>query len=157
MHSKASVMDPFLFTPDLAEAVRAPSRFAVLSAALTASSPQHSLACRRRPLVDLASPVSRNRRTSRPCFPLQWVAAHTNTWTRRCSTYSIQGIRLKKTYIGEVQSLARRSGNKLSTQHVYKVTSVLNSASADSAGISRTISSSSLVLRSYTTSTSGSV
>src|SRR5271155_2338616 len=46
-----------------------------LTAAATASSPQHIFACLCKLPVDLASPVSRYRRTLRPLpFPMHWAA-----------------------------------------------------------------------------------
>ena len=145
-------MLPFLFNPALLKMVRAPSKSLVLSAALTASSPQHIFACWRRPLVNLASPVSRKCHMSWPCFPLQWEAAHSKTWTRRLSTYSIWGVRRKNTCMGEIQSFARWSGYQVSSSIVCCSVCVLNSACALSAGFSRAMSDSSLLSTSYTIS-----
>ena len=73
------------------------SRSCVPSAASTASLPQQFLVCQRSPLVDLASPVSRNWQTSHPFFPQHFLAAHSNTWTRQSFIYSTWGSFLKKT------------------------------------------------------------
>jgi hypothetical protein len=91
-------------------ASRAACRSLVSSAAATTSSPQQPFACFRRLLVDFASPVSRYRRTMRPFpLPLQCFALHSKTWTQRPLIISIDGVRLKNTYIGEFHSFKSRS------------------------------------------------
>ena len=78
----------------------------VLLAAAMASSPQQTLTCWWRLLVDFASPMSRNWWTS--LFLLwQLLATHSNTCALWASIYSIIGISLKNTYIGVSQSLLR--------------------------------------------------
>ena len=120
MCSKASVMLPFLFNPALLKTVCAPSKSLVLSAAITALSPQHIFTSWCRPLIDLASPVSRKRHTSWPCFPLQWQAVQSKTWTWRLSTYSMWGVCQKNMlYMGEIQSFARQSGYQVSSSMEY--------------------------------------
>ena len=93
----AAVMLPFLFKLELARMVCAAARSLVLSTALTVSSPQHIFAWHCNPLVDLASPVSKNQRTSRPCLPLHWSAAHWKMWMQWSLTYLIQGEGAKNT------------------------------------------------------------
>ena len=96
MRSNWAVMDPsrnLVF----ANTKHALSRPSVPSAASTASPPQQFLACRRSPLVDLASAVSRYLRTSQPFFPRHLPAAHIKTWTRRPFMFSIWGSGLKNT------------------------------------------------------------
>lgn len=122
------------------------------SAASTASVPQQFLACRRRPLVDLASPVSKNLRTSRPFFPRHLPALHSNTWARRPLMVSTRGSFLKKTYMGEVHSFAISSDLGL-VQLVYRsLNFLLNSVSALG---SRLVSSMSSISSSSTEITSG--
>src|SRR5271154_6552817 len=79
-----------------------PYYFLVASAVSTASSPQHIFACLRRFPVEFASPLSRKRRTSQPFLPLHRLASHSKMWHARPSLYSIRGVGLKKTYIGDV-------------------------------------------------------
>lgn len=76
---------------------RALSKSCVPSATSTASLPQQILACQQSPLVDLASPVSKNWRTSHPFFPRHFPVAHWNTWTRQPFIYSTRGSFLKNT------------------------------------------------------------
>src|ERR1700761_2724715 len=103
-------MDPssFLCCPKAARAVFA-SRAS--SAALTVSSPQQILACRRKLLVDFASPLSRNRRTDLD-LPPHLTAVHSKTCAFRLSMYSTTGIGLKNAYIGASHSFDSRSVNQ---------------------------------------------
>ena len=106
--SNLAVIDPsrnFVF----ASTMHALSRFCVPSAASTALLPQQFFACQWRPLVDLASLVSKNRWTSCPFFPLHFPAVHSNTWRWRPFTYSTWSLFLKKTYMGDVQSFDKHS------------------------------------------------
>jgi len=80
--SNAAVIEPsFNPTPDFASTSRAAWTSFVRPAASIASSPQQIFACRRKLLVDVASPVFKYRRTCRPFFPfpLQCFAIHSKT------------------------------------------------------------------------------
>jgi len=56
-------------------------------------------------LVELLSPVSRKRRT----WCLHPFAKHLKTWEHRLFLYSMLGMSKKNMYIGEPQSLIKRS------------------------------------------------
>ena len=76
--TNSAVMDPsrnFVF----ANTSLAASRSFVASTVSTASSPQQIFTCLRRLLVEFASPLSKNRRTSQPFFALHLEALHSKT------------------------------------------------------------------------------
>ena len=95
--------------PDLSKFLMMPSHAAAADlascAASYASGPQQLLTCLAMLLVDLASPLSRKRRTR--C--LQPFPMHLKTCERRPSTYSMLGISSKNAYTGDVHPFFSRS------------------------------------------------
>jgi len=106
-HSKAAVMDPSRLLQDLI-AVCAILTSCVPSAATTASSPQHSFACRCKLLVDFTSLILRNRQTNRD-QAWHWFVAQWKTWALWLLIYVTVGRGLKKTYMGVSHSFRSRA------------------------------------------------
>lgn len=104
----AAVIDPFFlysFTASLCSVV-----VAIAATCSQASFEKHLVACFFRFFVDVASVVSRLRRTRR-VLALQNLAIQVKTW-QACpfSLRSKTGLRSKNAYVADVQERTRRSG-----------------------------------------------